>query len=275
MRAVGRWVGRAAWMLGAMAVAGSVRAEDAPSEAGATRFEGAIGLIVKRSAAFPGSSDTSVGVSPAGFLRYGRFTVTGAGGFTTRRADDVERGLGAELVRRDDLRLTLALRYDNGRKESDSDDLAGMGDIRATVRARLTARWEPVPGWKLTGGIGVDALNRVGGYLVEGSVAREWHTGPGQTWTLSAGLSGAGDRYLQAWHGVTQEQSVASGYPVFTAKEGLRDAHVSAIWRTEFAPNWAGFVGAGYTRLLGSAADSPLSKQPGGGSVNGAIVWRF
>ena len=68
--------------------------------------------------------------------------------------------------------MNLALRFDGGRRESESDQLLGMGDIPATVRARLNLRWEPAPYWAVNLGSSFDALNRVGGYVVNGSVSR-------------------------------------------------------------------------------------------------------
>lgn len=238
-------------------------------------FEGAVGLVAAHGPAFRGSSDIRTKLAPAGFVRWGRFTVTGAGGFTTRRNDDVERGLQAELIQGDRVRVRLGLRLDNGRDESDSPDLAGMGDIRPTVRARLAVQWDPSRDWRLGAGIGVDALNRVGGFLVDASVARHWAVGPGQVFTVTASLSAAGDRYLQAWHGVTPAQSAASGYAVFVPHEGLRDVAVSAVWRSELPYGWAGFVGLGYSRLLGGAADSPLTRRVGSAGLTGGLAWRF
>jgi hypothetical protein len=84
-------------------------------------------------ASYPGAADFTTKFNPAGFLRWGRFTITGAGGFTTRRQDDVERGLEAEVVRRPDLRVGLALRFDNGRSEGDSPRLAGSCVQRRTA----------------------------------------------------------------------------------------------------------------------------------------------
>ena len=181
----------------------------------------------------------------------------------------------AELLQGERVRVRLGLRLDNGRDEGDSPDLAGMGDIRPTVRARLMVQWDPSSDWRFVAGVGVDALNRVGGYIVDGSVARRWTLGPGQTFTVAAAVSAAGDRYLQAWHGVTPAQSAASGYAAYAPREGLRDASLSAVWRTELPHGWAGFVGLGYTRLLGGAADSPLTRQAGSTGLSGGLAWRF
>ena len=241
----------------------------------ADRFEGAVGLILAHRPAFSGSSDRQLKPELAGFLRWGRITVSGAGGFTTKAQDDVERGLDALLVRRGALRVNLSLRFDPGRQESDSGDLAGMGDVPATVRARLGLRWEPAPLWSVSLASSFDALNRVGGYMVSGSMSRSVVVGPRQRVILGASLTGAGDRYMQTWYGVTPAQSAASGYDVYDAPEGLRDLSLSATWRTDFDERWAGFAHVGVSRLLGPAADSPLVRERNGNSFSLGLVRRF
>jgi len=237
-----------------------------------------VGLTLRHGAAFPGSSDLGYHLTPAGFLRYGRLTLTGSGGFTTRSADDVERGLAAELARRGKLRLSLGLRFDPGRTASDSPELAGMGDIRSTVRARWSARWEPNPQWRVAAGLSSDLLGHGGGVVADVGVTRRWTWGAGESFALGAQLGIAGQRYMQNWHGVTVAQSVASGLPAYEAGAGLRDLQLSAVWRTEFQA-WGqplgASLGAGHSRLLGSAADSPMTRQRNVNTASGAVVWRF
>jgi outer membrane protein len=239
------------------------------------RFEGAVGLVLASKPAFSGSSDRQLKPELAGFVRWGRITLSGAGGFTTRSQHDVERGLDALLLRRPGLRVNLALRFDPGRRESDSEDLAGMGDVRATLRARLGLTWEPAPQWSVSLASSFDALHRVGGYTVSAGVSRRFDLGPRQRLLLGAALSGAGDRYMQTWYGVTPAQSAASGYAVYDASEGLRDVSLSATWRADFDAHWAGFASLGTSRLLGPAADSPLVRQRRGGTLAFGLARRF
>lgn len=239
------------------------------------KVEGAIGLLINHSPSFPGAADFKTRFRPAGFIRYGRWTITGAGGFTTKRKDDVERGLGAQLVKREDLHVSLALRFDDGRLESDSPFLAGMGKVRKTVRGRMVTRWDIDPHWQLGVGVSTDLLGHQGGTFADLTILRRWNVSPATFWTLSTGFSMADARYMQTWHGVTAEQSAASGYPVYTPGGGLRDAFFTGVLRSEFAHRWAGFGGFAYSRNLGPSADSPLTRQKGGWQLNGGVVWRF
>lgn len=238
-------------------------------------WEGAFGLILRHGAAYPGSARMETKLNPGGFIRWGRYTVTGAGGFTTRRNVDVERGIGAELLRRDGLRVRLSLRYDGGRSEGDSPELAGLGGIGATVRSRLSVRWEPRPGWVYTGAGTWDLLDRVGGFTLDANVSREWSFGHGRRLSLAVGVNGADHRYMQAWHGVTPQQALRSGYPVFRADAGWHEAYASLVYRHEFGHDWSSFVQVQAHRLLGPAAASPLTRQPGTQGVSAGLARRF
>jgi outer membrane protein len=238
-------------------------------------WEGAIGLVVHHGAAYLGSARRDTGAHPGGFLRWGRYTITGAGGFTTRRNVDIERGFGAELLRTDGLRVRLHLRHDGGRSQEQSPELAGMGDIRPTVRARLSLRWEPMPGWVLSGAGTADLLGRVGGYGLDAGVSRQWEFGHGRRLAVSAGLGGAGGGYMQAWHGVTPQQSARSGYPVYRAEDGLRSVHASASYRHEFGREWSSFIETSASRVVGPAARSPLTRRAGSQGLAAGLAWRF
>lgn len=247
-----------------------------PSPAGKpAKFEGAVGLVLAARPSFSGSSDRKLSPQLAGFVRYGRFTLTGAGGFTTRRQDDVERGLDAELVRRGPVRVNLALRFDPGRQQSDSAQLAGMGDIKATLRTRLGLRWQPAPRWSVSLASSVDSLGRGGGYVVDAGVARSFVIDARQRVIVGASMAAAGARYLQTWYGVNAAQAAASGYAPYRARAGLRDIGAGATWRIEINPQWAAFTALGTTRLLGAAADSPLTRQTNSFSLTAGLARRF
>ncbi len=241
------------------------------------QWEGAIGLVLDYGPAFYGSSQFKLKPHLAGFVRYGRFTITGVGGFTTYSNTEVERGVAADVVRRDDLRVNLSLRADGGRKESDGDQLRGMGNIPATVRLRLAGQWRFAPGWALSAGTRMDILNRVGGAVMDLSLGHEWQLSPtsrlGVGWSVLAGSA----RYMQAWHGVTAQQSAASGYPEFRAGGGLRTTALGATWRHELGDSghWALFATGSVSRQLGSAAKSPLTTRPTGWILSSGLARRF
>lgn len=238
-------------------------------------WEGAIGLLASNSAAFMGSDERKTKLLPGFYLRWGRFSITNASGFYTRSNDEVVRGLGVDLGHSERWKLTLGLRFDAGRRESTSGELAGLGSVKSTVRARLAGRYRFDDHWQLNGAWSADAFGRGGGHYGEFSLERHQRWSPDTTWVAGAGFSAAGDRYLQSWFGVTPEQSARSGYAVYEPAAGLRDASVYANLRSQVAPRWVLLAGASATRLLGSAADSPLVRQRSTWSLNGGLAWNF
>lgn len=267
-----------AWRIALVGVFAAHGARAAQSPAEDARVEGAVGLIVRHGPEFSGARDTAWRATPAGFLRWGRITLTGAGGFTTRADETVERGLSAEISRRGHLRLTLGLRGDAGRDDRDSPELAGLGPVRRTVRARLAARWDPDPDWRVTAGWSLDALGRGQGYFMDVAASRRWSINGGDSLWIGVSASGAGDRYMQLWHGVSPAQSVASGLPLYRAAEGLRDLHLSLTWRNELGlgeQRFGVYTALDASRLLGSAADSPITRRRSALTGSAGLVWRF
>lgn len=258
--------------LSVLVASASVRADEPPPSGD---VEGAVGLLMSNGPAYPGADERSAKVLPGFFLRWGRLSITNASGFVTRRNDEVVRGLGLDLNRSDTFRVSLGLRFDNGRSESDSEALRGLGNIRSTVRARLALQWRPDAHWLYRAAWSVDAFGRGGGNFGETSIAREQRVSPATTWTVGGGFSLAGDRYLQTYYGVNEAQSARTGYPVYTPGFGLRDASLFANMRSELNHRWVALGGISATRLLGPAADSPLTRKASNVAVNAGLAWNF
>lgn len=242
-----------------------------------TRWEGAIGFTTRYQPEYSGSASNITKISPALFLRYGRFTITNASGFVTRRADDVVRGLGIDLSNDSRFRANLALRIDQGRSESSSEALAGMGDIKATLRGRLNLSWRLEGPWRLGSSWTWDMLGRGGGYFGDVSAGLE-HRFPGGGNSVVNSflvLTAAGDRYMQSYYGVSAEQAARTRYPVYEARSGLRDVAWNVGFRTDLGADWILISGGGLSRLLGPAADSPLTGKRTGWGVNAGLAWRF
>ena len=93
-----------------------------------------------------------------------------------------------------------------------------------------------------------------------------------RAWTVSLGASAtfADDNYMDAYFGIDAEDSARSGLDRFEAEAGIKDASVGL---------YCCLLNAGvYTRLLGDAADSPVTDERGDpNQVFGglAVVYRF
>ncbi len=247
----------------------------APAGAGQPKWEGAVGLLFNYSPAYQGASDNRLRGRPGLFLRYGRFSATTTGGFVTRRNDEVQRGLAAELISRDRLRVSLSARLDGGRDEGDDPMLKGLGNVRATVRGRLTVVQSFGHGWKLSAGLSPDLLGRGGGTLLDAGLSYEWALTPTLRANVGTGITAADHRYMQSYFGVTPEQSARSGLRVYEPPAGLRDLGFGAGLRADLGPHWLGFVNVGTSQLKGPTLDSPLTRRRDTWGINGGLAWRF
>jgi MipA family protein len=241
----------------------------------ARRWEGAVGFAATWAPEYAGAGTSRLRLVPAGFLRCGRFSISGAGGFGTRRNDDVERGLAASLIERSQWRVGFALRVDSGRRESGSDRLRGMGDIDSTLRARLSVHWRPQRHWSITTGLSADALSQGNGWWAQIGVNRQFPFTPDTALGVGVSARWAGEDYARQWFGVTPAQSARTGYPVYRPGSGWSDLQLSTRLRTEFSPRWSGFVGAGVSWQLGPSRDSPLRQDAFGWSLGSGVVWRI
>jgi len=184
------------------------------------------------------------------------------------------KGLGATLWRNEQVDVALALGYSFGRDENDSPDLAGLGDIDAGASANLHLGYNARPfsyslhlerplgdrdtGAQLHLGIGYDL-----------SFGRRLMLKPGlkTTW--------ANARSMQSYFGVTPSQSISSGLPVYEAGAGFKSAGLNLLAIYLMNRHWAGTVTLGADRLLGDAADSPITQDRTQFSAGAGLSYRF
>jgi len=188
--------------------------------------------------------------------------------FSYRTADwghvDLDRnGLGWTFFDQYDLRAGVLLAGDGGRKDkntsgadfaSGDDRLRGMGDIRASAEAGVLLGWGPV-GLTYRKSLGQRGHR---GAQVDLSATLPIPVTDAFAISLSAGATWADQRYMQAYFGVTPEQSAASGYAVYTPRAGLRkvDLGVGAEYTLTPVVKLRATVGA--STLGGDAKDSPI-----------------
>lgn len=238
-------------------------------------LSGAVTGVMLWGPKYKGSARSDFAFRPGLLIRYGRVTVSSGAGFAARREDADRRGLGIDLAHSDVFDLSLGLRLDNGRDETDSPELAGMGEVKRTVRLRIGGSWQFARGWQLAGNWTVDAFNRGGGNVADARIQYEWQATPRLTLTSTASVTIAGPRYMKTWFGVDEEQSARSGYPVYDPGFGVREVGFLLNARAEIGEHWVFVGGPGYTRLLGPAAKSPIARQRSSWSASAGVGYRF
>ncbi len=188
-----------------------------------------------------------------------------------------EDGLGVVAYDDYDLTAEVSVNYDWGRDESDSSDLDGLGDIDGAPTLNLSLEYEigPVsPFVELTrflGGsdglevsFGIETMIPVSALIGEGSASGmaesddEDESGP----AILAGVSTtwSDDKYMDSYFGINSTQSTRSGLSRFNAKSGFKAVGAELGFVYPVFESWEVRTMIEYTRLVGDAADSPISK---------------
>lgn len=211
------------------------RANDAPG----IEFEvGGGGSVVPR---YEGSSDYLF--SPYPTFRLKRLTLSN--GFQIGGGD----GMG--------LSFYPSFAFIGARKAADTPALTGLGDVDRTIELGAGVAYT-APGFKVFGEVR-KGFGGHDGYV--GEIGADMVMQPSDRLTLAAGPRAtlAGGDYMDTYFGVSAAESIASGMPEFDPRGGFKSVGVQASARYDVTENWALESSAGYSRLVGDAANSPLT----------------
>jgi outer membrane protein len=176
------------------------------------------------------------------------------------------------IFRPDRFRMGPSFRYVGSRSPSDDIELLGLNKVPWTAEFGAFAEYWPTDNFRGR----VDL--RYGFHGHEGVVADFAVDGFMRfaQWTFSAGprMRVVSSNYQNAYFTVTPAESLASGLPVYRAGAGLNSVGVAGSATYRFNPQWelTGYVR--YDRLVGDAADSPITVLTGSPNqwTFGAIV---
>ena len=247
-------------------------ADSLPTDA-PTKIEYGIGLASVYSPEYEGSDRYKIKLRPLLVLQYGRFRFTGArSGAILDRSGVGERGASADLINYDRWRASASLRIDSGRQSSDSAYLAGLPNIKQTVRGKLLVAYQWADQHRFDASIAQDLLGRGGGAIAGFDWKYLQRINPATEWFVNAGVTAADKTSMQTNFGV--QAGTASTLPVFTARSGLRDVHLVSGLRYAINQRWMTFGNVETTTLLGSAANSPLTKVRHSGGLTIGVAYR-
>lgn len=150
-----------------------------------------------------------------------------------------------------------------------SDDLKGLSEVPFGGEAGIFAEVYPTEWLRVRGEL-FEGIKSYDGLF--GDVTADAFTDLTPRLRLSGGprLSFAGAGYFDAYYGVTPEELIASGLPVYDPGSGINSvgAGGALTWKTTDRITTSFY--AEYTRLLGPAADSSLVEERG--SANQFLV---
>jgi len=173
----------------------------------------------------------------------------------------VSNGVGINVSSNPQLRYGVRVTADFGRNESRATALRGMGDIDAKaeggafLNVALAEDWQATTSLRYGSGNGGRGLVADVGVLYGTALTPQWRLG------ASAGLSAVNADYMQTYFGVDASQALRSGYAAYTPRSGLRDARIGASLTYALDQRSALTAAADFNRVLGDAADSPLTRR--------------
>ena len=235
----------------------------------------ALGLAVIDAPTYAGAAGREQKLRPLWSLRYGRFRLTGArsSGLLGASNTDKASGASADLIDSPRWKLGLGLRIDTGRSAGDDPALAGLPDIRHTLRARLNGGLDLGAGFGTNLSYSADLLGRGGGSQVGWGLGYTWAPWPQATASVGVGANWADKRHMQTYFGIAPEVALRTGRAAFMPAAGLKDLNAGLSLRMPLGGRWTLISGLGLSQLQGDAAASPLSRKTLGATALVAAAW--
>jgi outer membrane scaffolding protein for murein synthesis (MipA/OmpV family) len=262
--------------LAILLIASCARADDEDKVPAPTPFNYVLGAAVAWRPDGVGSRHYEIKPSLLWAIRWGRWRISAGGANALFGFGREVTGSGAstDLVDSKLWRVGLSLRLDSGRKSADTATTAGLPDIQRTLRGRLFASYALNPDWQLSGSLSQDLLGHHGGLLAGLDLGWRLRRSASTEWTAGVGIGAADSQHMRSYFGVTPEAALSSGRTAFTPSAGLSDVHAGVGFTRALSPRWVAFGSAGLSRLLGPAAQSPLTQKPLGGQIGVGLAYR-
>jgi len=257
--------------------AGAAHAESAAQESAGQENDSrtVIGLSAIHAPTYVGAEDRVTKVRPAVSFRAGRWLISSSrasdlGGLKATRD---EPGASTVLRDTDHWQTGLAFRLNSGRQSADDPALTGIPDLPRSLEIRLSALRRLDRHWSVAATLVQDLAHPRQGARVGLNLG--WAAPLAEGWRARAGvgLEAANGNYMRTHFGVTAAQALPGTRPAYDPGAGLLSASLSAGVQYTVTPNWLITASFGSNRLLGSAADSPLSQRRNSFATMLGVAW--
>lgn len=226
-----------------------------------------LGLGIEYESAYEGSDEFNFEVDPAGALQW-------------RSGDDIfywaGEALGWRGLRSDTWLFDVAIGFDEGREENDSDEgrLDGLGNGEEGTELVLQARHAFAADWRYwldgrivtgdNGGLALLALGRRFGVQNDGT---------GHEIAIAAVFHDS--EFANKDFGVTAEQATTSGLNETNLSGGFRSIGINYYYRTFIDENWQIFAEAVYEGYSSDIKDSPIARNNYEAEVGIGFIYIF
>ncbi len=230
-------------------------------------WQGEVGIAAQYAPVFDGLGRYQIQPGPAVNIRYKDIAFASTG-----------EGVGVNLFSFRHISGGAAISYDLGRSPHlDGEALTGLGTIHPAPEVKLFATYALAKSFPLTIRLDVrkqigatdGVIGDVGAYLpMPGSSAKfAWFVGP--TVTM------ADAQYMQGYFGVSKTQAASTNYRRYRAYAGFKSAGLGASAVYFFTPHTLLDVSGAFDRLLGSAAESPITQSKYEAVVSVSALYKF
>ncbi|KVN41318.1 structural protein MipA [Burkholderia pyrrocinia] len=227
----------------------------------------------------------SVGAGMALQPRYAgsdRYRVIGGPNVDVRYRDlfflSTGEGLGANVLRGPNWRVSLSVGYDLGRRASDDlDHLHGFDNINPAPVMKLSADYVISKDFPLV--LRADVRRSLGGSNGWVGDVSAYMPLPGSNehffWFAGPTVSFADARYMNSWFGVSDGAAARSGLPRYSSGAGLKSvgAGVTMVWFVN--KHWFLTMDGAIEQLVGRAAHSPVTQQTTNGVLDLSVNYQF
>lgn len=231
------------------------------SDASSNDFGWMLGTALINKPVYAGSNAREWEVRPLWSVQYKRLTLTGPRGSIGRTfANDDGGNVGARfsLFEYDRFRFNVGFRLDSGRKSGDDPLLRGLPDIKQRAIYSLNGSYRLSDQWSTFASFSSDLRSSETGSMFGLGVNHTMRVAPRWMWSNAAVVNIADNHFMQRYHGVDLVPP-GSTLTVFQPSSGVRDVSGSSTLRYQIGRHWVAFGSVGIGRLLGDAAQSPLT----------------
>ncbi len=233
-----------------------------------------VGAALSSSQSHVGSDERELGLQPIlGFWvgRYRLSTGRASSLWNVGRATVVDPGLSTTLLSKSDWSLGASLNWDGGRDSGDDPLLAGVPDLRSTLRGKLSVGYAFAPRWSLGLSSSHDLLGHEGGGRYSASLGYRQPLSERSYWDTSFSANWGNRDYMRSHYGIPASTLRA----LYQLDGGIEGVSLGLGYTTALNHNWVGYAGLSLSRLLGDAARSPVvgQRQLWGASVG--IAYRY
>ncbi len=169
------------------------------------------------------------------------------------------KGVGAYFWNRNDVKLGAAVGYSFGRDEDDSSDLDGLGDIDGGATANVLFEWA-IEDFSLSARYEQQFTGHDTGFQVHAGLGYSLQLGKKTMLKPSVKTTYSSSEYMEEYFSISAGQSTQSGLPVYEADAGFKSLGLQLLALYRLGGHWGLQAMAGYKRLVGDAADSPVVK---------------